>query len=532
MRSSRGKRGTAHRVGKALVKTEAAAVSVKRSERAPKRRAKSPRPVASLPREIAQSALNTGRKILPVIMCGGSGTRLWPASRETMPKQFIPLFGARSSFQDVLERVFAEDLFEIPIVITNDDFRFIVAEQARAIGRPIEIVLAPMRRDSGPAVATAAELALLRSADAVVRVLAADHLIRDVAGFRAACRAALPAAAAGQIVTFGIKPEGPATSYGYIRKGATLPSKASAIDAFVEKPNAATAQRYVDEGYLWNSGNFLFRADVMREEIARFEPAIASAVRSAIASATRDLDFLRLDRAAFEQATKKSIDYAVMERTSRAAVVAADFGWSDIGSWDAVWANSEQDGSGNVTRGATAVRDAQNVLVHSDPGMLTTVIGVDDVAVIATGDAVLVVSRDRAEDVKQLVEALKLDGRREAVEHRQAHRPWGTYQTVDLGTRYQVKRIVVKPGGRLSLQKHYHRAEHWVVVRGTAEVTIDEQVTIVQENRSIYLPLGCVHRLVNPGKIPLELIEVQVGSYLGEDDIIRLEDVYNRVEKK
>jgi len=342
----------------------------------------------------------------------------------------------------------------------------------------------------------------------------------------------LPAALAGQIVTFGIKPSRPATSYGYIRKGKPTVGKAHAVEAFVEKPDAADAARHIADGYLWNSGNFVFRADVMREEIARFEPAIAQAVRAALAQSVRDLDFLRLDAAAFERATRKSIDYAVMERTTRAAVLAADFGWSDIGSWNAVWEISKRDDAGNITRGEATLIECRNVLVHSEAGVLTAVIGVDDVAVVTTTDAVLVVARDRAEQVKQLVEQLKTSGRREAVEHRQIHRPWGSYQGVDAGDRYQVKRIVVKPGGRLSLQKHHHRAEHWVVVRGTAEVTIDGAVKIVQENQSIYLPLGCVHRLENPGKIALELIEVQVGSYLGEDDIVRLEDVYNRVEKK
>jgi mannose-1-phosphate guanylyltransferase / mannose-6-phosphate isomerase len=467
--------------------------------------------------------------LIPVLMCGGAGTRLWPVSRESMPKQFVPLIGARSTFQQTIERVSDPVLFARPIVITHADFRFVVAEQLRELGVEADIVLEPMRRDSGPAVAVAAALALERDPRAAVLILAADHVVRKPEAFLDACRAAAAAVAAGRIVTFGIQPSAPATSYGYIRPGAKLNGAAVRnVEAFVEKPDAATAARYVAADYLWNSGNFMFRADVMLDEIARLEPAMADAARGAVAQLSRDLDFLRLAPEPFARAPKKSIDYAVMERTSLAAVVPADMGWSDVGSWDAVWDNLDRDTAGNALSGSAIALDSRNNLVRSEDGVLTAVLGVDDLVVVATADAVLVTTRDKAENVKALVEQLKAQNWREAVEHRRVFRPWGYYQGVDSGARYQVKRIVVQPGGRLSLQKHYHRAEHWVVVKGTAEVTLGEEIRTVHENESVYVPIGGVHRLANPGKIPLELIEVQVGSYLGEDDIERLHDNYGR----
>ena len=479
---------------------------------------------AAKPRMAANSQL-----LIPVLMCGGAGTRLWPVSRESMPKQFVPLIGERSTFQQTLARIADPALFARPIVITNAEFRFIVAEQLREIGVEADIVLEPARRDSGPAVAVAAALAARRDPEAAVLVLAADHVVRKPEEFLVACRAAAVAVAEGRIVTFGIRPTAPATQYGYIRPGAMLNGAAVlAVEAFVEKPDAATAARYVADKYLWNSGNFMFRADVMLGEIARFEPAMAEAARAAVAQMTQDLDFLRLAPEPFGRAPKKSIDYAVMERTSLAAVVPADMGWSDVGSWEAVWDNLDHDGAGNAVSGPAVVLDSRNNLVRSEDGVLTAVIGIDNAVVIATGDAVLVAARDKAESVKALVEELKSQNRREAVEHRRIYRPWGYYQGVDNGTRYQVKRIVVKPGARLSLQKHFHRAEHWVVVKGTAEVTVGADVRAVHENESVYIPIGSVHRLANPGKIPLELIEVQVGSYLGEDDIQRLDDTYGR----
>lgn len=462
-------------------------------------------------------------------MCGGSGTRMWPESRESLPKQFIPLFGALSTFQNTL-KIFADnEVFECPLVLTNADYRFLVAEQLAQIGTIATIVLEPVRRDSAAAVAVAAEIASQTSPDAVVAVLAADHVIQDTARFIELCKLAASAAAAGSIVTLGIKPGFPATGYGYIRPGAKVEGINGVwkVEAFVEKPAEEIAARYLAEGYLWNSGNFFFRADVMKNEIGRFEPEIAQAAANAVAGSKSDLQFRMLDKAALESAPKKSIDYAVMEHTTFACVVPADIGWSDVGTWSSVLDLSERDADGNNVRGNGAILDATNVLVRSD-GPLTTVVGLSNVIVIATTDAVLVVDAKQADRVKHLVDQLKASGRREAVEHKRVYRPWGFYTSVDEGARHQVKRIVVKPEGRLSLQKHFHRAEHWIVVKGTAEVTLDATIQLVHENESIYLPMGCVHRLANPGKIDLELIEVQTGSYLGEDDIVRLEDVYNR----
>jgi mannose-1-phosphate guanylyltransferase/mannose-6-phosphate isomerase len=361
-----------------------------------------------------------------------------------------------------------------------------------------------------------------------VLALAADHVILDVEEFYAACRAGLMAAEAGRIVTFGITPSAPKTSYGYIRLGKPFGAdQVYAVEAFVEKPDPATAARYVAEGCLWNSGNFLFQAEVLLSELKRFEPAMAAAVDAAVAGAKDDLGFLRLEPGAFAAAPQKSIDYAVMEKTDRAAVVVGRFRWSDIGSWDAIFDIAPRDKSGNAIYGAVVTTDTSNCVIHS-PDRLTAVIGADDLVVVATPDAVLVVPRARAQEVRELVAQLKTAKRAEATEHRRGHRPWGYYDAIDRGERFQVKRIVVRPGGTLSLQKHHHRAEHWVVVRGTAEVTVGTEVKSVHENESIYIPIGAVHRLANRGKIPLELIEVQTGSYLGEDDIVRIEDVYKR----
>jgi mannose-1-phosphate guanylyltransferase / mannose-6-phosphate isomerase len=467
--------------------------------------------------------------LIPVIMCGGAGTRLWPVSRESMPKQFVSLIGDGSTFQQVLTRISDPQLFARPIIITNADFRFVVAEQLRSQGIEADIVLEPMRRDSGPAVAVAAVLAAQRHADALVLVLAADHVIRQPDEFRRACLTATQVAAEGRIVTFGIKPTHPATSYGYIRPGAKLDgAHAHAIDAFVEKPDATTAATYVAQNYLWNSGNFLFHARTMLAELEQFEPGMMESVKAAIAGLTHDLDFLRLAPAPFARAPQKSIDYAVMERTTRAAVIPTELGWSDIGSWNAVWGAVDRDQAGNAVAGSVLAMDTRNSLIRSEDGMLTAVIGVEDLIVVSTADAVLISARTKAEQVKKVVEQLKEQNHSAAVEHRRVYRPWGHYQDIDLAARYRVKRIVVKPGCTLSLQKHVHRSEHWVVVTGTAEVTINGDVRMVHENESIYIPIGSVHRLCNPGKIALELIEVQVGSYLGEDDIVRLEDLYGR----
>jgi len=463
-------------------------------------------------------------------MCGGSGSRIWPESRESLPKQFIALIGERSTFQSIVGMVGDPAVFDPPVVITNFDYRFRVAEQLREIGAEATILLEPERRDSAAAVGAAAAWAAAGDPNTIVAVLAADHVFEDGKQFARLCGQAGDVAAAGQIVTFGITPDHPATGYGYIHPAEPLAIDLDVrrIERFVEKPDEKRARAFIDEGYLWNSGNFVFRADVMLEELKRFEPATAAAASAAVAKANKDLGFVVLDHAAFVKAPKTSIDYAVMERTDKAAVMRADVGWSDVGEWSAVWRLSPRDSRGNSLRGRAVAIDSSNVLVRSE-GRLAAVVGLRDVVVIATADAVLVADRSQTDKVKTLVERLKAEGKPEATEHVRIYRPWGYYQSVDQGARYQVKRIVVRPGGRLSLQKHHHRAEHWVVVRGVAEVTINTKVETVHENESIYLPIGSTHRLANPGKIDLELIEVQTGSYFGEDDIVRIEDDFNRV---
>jgi mannose-1-phosphate guanylyltransferase / mannose-6-phosphate isomerase len=468
-------------------------------------------------------------KILPVIMCGGSGTRVWPESRESLPKQFIPLIGDRSTFQSIIALLNDPETFDTPVVITNYGYRFRVAEQLKDIGAEATILLEPERRDSAAAVAAAVAWAAQSDPKTVVAVLAADHVFKEGAKFVQLCAQAAVAAAAGEIVTFGVTPDHPATGYGYIHPAEPLAvdPEVRRVEKFVEKPNEERATAFIESGYLWNSGNFVFRADVMLEELRTFEPEIAAAATAAVAEAKQDLSFVILDKEAFAKAPKTSIDYAVMERTQLAAVLAADVGWSDVGQWSTVWRLSPQDEDGNSLRGKAVAIDSSNVLIRSEEH-LAAVIGLKDVIVIVTGDAVLVADKSQSDKVKQLVEQLKAEKRPEATEHRRSYRPWGYYQSIDNGSRYQVKRIVVRPGGQLSLQKHYHRAEHWIVVRGAAEVTLNTEVHLVHENESIYLPIGSNHRLANPGKIDLELIEVQTGSYLGEDDIIRIEDVYNR----
>ena len=468
-------------------------------------------------------------KILPVIMCGGSGTRVWPESRESLPKQFIPLIGERSTFQSIVALVGDRSTFEPPVVITNFDYRFRVAEQLKEIGAEATILLEPERRDSAAVVGAAAAWAAARDPKAVVAVLAADHVFNEGAKFAGLCAQASVAAEAGEIVTFGVSPDHPATGYGYIHPAEPLAvdPQVRRVERFVEKPDEERAQAFVKEGYLWNSGNFVFRADVMLEELGRFEPEIATATSEAVARAKTDLGFIVLDKDSFVKAPKTSIDFAVMERTHRAAVLAADVGWSDVGQWSTVWRLSPKDELGNSLRGRAVAIDSSNVLVRSEEH-LAAVIGLDNVIVIATGDAVLVADQTQTDKVKELVDRLKAERHPEATQHRRVYRPWGYYQSIDRGERYQVKRIVVRPGGRLSLQRHYHRAEHWIVVRGAAEVTLNGAAQFVHENELIYLPIGSDHRLANPGKIDLELIEVQTGSYLGEDDIVRLEDVYNR----
>jgi len=469
--------------------------------------------------------------IIPILLAGGAGTRLWPVSRDALPKQFLPLFGDKSTYQETLLRV-RDAMFAPPIVITGPNFHFFARRQAEEIGVDATIVIEPMRRDSGPAIAAATMVASRRDPKAVVLALAADHIIPDVDAFRATCQAGRVAAEAGRIVTFGIKPTEPKTSYGYILPGEMIGEGVYAVKSFVEKPDAATAARYVREGYLWNSGNFLFRAAVLLSELKRLEPEMAASVDAAVATASNDLGFVRLESGAFSRATQKSIDYAVMEKTDLAAVALGDFLWSDIGSWDALYDiappdSKSRDAAGNVLQGSVVTMDAKGCVVHSND-RLTAVVGVNDLVVVSTSDAVMVIPRARAQEVRELVDKLKAEKRPEATDHKRVHRPWGYYESIDIGERFQVKRIVVIPGGTLSLQKHRHRAEHWVVVRGTAEVTIGEKVGAVHENESVYIPIGSVHRLANKGKIALELIEVQTGSYFGEDDIERLDDIYKR----
>jgi mannose-1-phosphate guanylyltransferase/mannose-6-phosphate isomerase len=467
-------------------------------------------------------------KIVPLVMAGGSGTRLWPLSRDTMPKQFIPLLeDGLSTFQATLQRL-VDPAFGPPIVITNNDFRFIAAEQMLALGINGEIVLEPERRDSAAAIAVGTVMAEKRDPDAVCVALASDHVVGNAEAFRRDCKRAAGLAASGLIMTLGIKPTHPSTAYGYLAPGEALPEPgASRLSRFVEKPKLDLATQYLADGYLWNSGNFLFSAATMREELGRHAPAVLSAAEAAVGRAKRDLDFLRLDPESFSRATRISIDYAVMERTAHAGMLAASFDWSDVGSWDSIHAIKPQDGDGNVLEGPAVALDTRRSLIRSEE-VLTTVVGLDDVVVVSTRDAVLVASMAQAGKVKNLVEQMKAEGRPEASEHLRIYRPWGWYQRIDIGSRFQVKHIHVKEGGQLSLQKHFHRAEHWVVVTGTAEVTLDGTVRFVHENESVYLPIGCTHRLKNPGKIGLELIEVQVGSYTGEDDIVRLEDIYAR----
>lgn len=470
-------------------------------------------------------------QILPVILCGGSGTRLWPASRESMPKQFAKLVDAETStFQATARRVADPAAFGKTTVIASAEARFIVAEQLAQIGMSANIILEPKGRDSAAAVAVAALHAARQDSQSIVLVLAADHVIGDTGAFVAAVKAAALGAQAGYTMTLGIEPTRPATEYGYIRRDAPIPEApgSARVERFVEKPDAIGADRLIAENALWNSGYFLFRADLMIAEMETHAPAVLAAAREALDKAVVDLDFVRLDEAAFVQSPKISIDYAVMERTLRAGVLPVSFPWSDVGTWEAVWQVLPRDAAGNTVRGRVELLATKNSLVHSEGEGLTTVVGLEDVVVVSTPDAVLVASKAHSGQVKELVATLRAKAYPEADAHLRMYRPWGWYQRIDIGERFQVKRIQVTPGSRLSLQKHFHRAEHWIVVRGTAEVTINERTLLVHENEGVYLPIGSVHRLANPGKIPLELIEVQVGSYTGEDDIIRIEDIYGR----
>ncbi len=466
-------------------------------------------------------------KLVPVILSGGAGTRLWPLSRELYPKQLLPLAGERSLIQDTALRAGGE-AFGPPIVVCNEEHRFVIAEQLRRVDiAPRAIVLEPVGRNTAAAAAAAAGVL---APGEIMLLLPSDHAIKDVPAFLAAAAHAAAAARAGRLVTFGIDTGRPETGYGYIKRGAALPGLdgAFAVDRFVEKPDAETARKYIAEGgWAWNSGMFMLPGELFLGELAKFEPGIARAAADALAKAKRDLDFVRLDKDAFAAAPSKSIDYAVMERTSAAAVVPARLGWSDVGAWDALWELGKRDEAGNVVQGDVIAEATRNSYLRTEGRLLAT-LGVEDLIVVDTRDATLVARKDQAQHVKKIVDRLKAAGRSEASLHTEVHRPWGSYQTIDLGPRFQVKRLSVKPGAKISLQKHARRAEHWVVVQGVARVTRDEDVLTLRENMSTYIPVGCVHRLENPGTEMLHIVEVQSGSYLGEDDIVRLEDSYGR----
>lgn len=467
--------------------------------------------------------------IHPVIMSGGAGSRLWPLSRQLYPKQLLPLAGERTMIQETVRRVGSAD-FAAPIVVCNEEHRFLIAEQLReaGVGKPT-IVLEPVGRNTAPVAAVAALLLVEKEPDALIVLLPADHVVLDEQAFAEAVALAAAAAQKGAIATFGIAAKLPETGYGYIQRGApTEIPGVFRVKRFVEKPDRDTAKTYVDAGdYFWNGGIFVFRAKTYLDELSRLEPEIMAACRQAVAKGRRDLDFFRLDEAAFAASPAKSIDYAVMEHTTRAVVVPSDMGWSDVGSWQSLWEIAARDGQGNAQEGDVVALNVTNSYLRSE-GPLLAAVGLDDVVVVATQDAVLVTRRGATQDVKKVVEELERSGRHHHLHHRQVFRPWGSYDSVDAGERFQVKRIVVNPGAKLSLQMHHHRAEHWVVVCGTARVTCDDKVFLLQENESTYIPLGAKHRLENPGTIPLQVVEVQSGSYLGEDDIVRFEDSYGR----
>ncbi len=469
--------------------------------------------------------------LVPVILSGGSGTRLWPLSRKLLPKQFLPLLSERTMIQETVLRLETFPDCAAPLVVSGSEQRFLAAEQLRGIGaKPARILLEPVGRNTAPAIAAAAFVALTEDPQAQLLVLPSDHEIGNVPGFRAAVAQARAAAATGRLATFGIIPSSPETGFGYIEVGAPLSGLpgARAIARFVEKPDAATAQRFLDAGtFLWNSGMFLFGAAAFLAELARLRPAIHKAVKRAVEGATRDLDFLRFEEAAFAASPAESVDNAVMEHTSVGAVVPCDILWSDVGSFSTLWALNAKDPMGNVTQGDVMLSGAYGCYVRAD-GRLVAVLGAENLVIVDTGDALLVATRERAQEVKDVVARLAKEGRSEHVSHARVYRPWGYYESVDAGSRYQVKRLMVKPGEALSLQRHRKRAEHWVVVAGTARVTRDDEVLTVEENHSVFIPLGARHRLENPGKEDLFIIEVQSGSYFGEDDIERFDDRYNR----
>jgi mannose-1-phosphate guanylyltransferase/mannose-6-phosphate isomerase len=474
-------------------------------------------------------------RITPVILCGGSGTRLWPLSRSAYPKQFLRLTSEWTMLQETLKRLEGLDGAQAPVVICNHEHRFLVAEQLRAIGvTPRRLLLEPIGRNTAPAVAAAAVALAKDDPDALMLVLPSDHSIQDKAAFHRAIRTAGTAASQGLLATFGIIPDSPETGYGYIRRGDALAGLEGtfAIGQFVEKPNRDNAERFVASGeYFWNSGMFMLKAASYLEELNVFQPDVLAAVRKSLGASRMDLDFCRLDEAAFVESPSISIDYAVMEKTKHGAVVPVEMGWSDVGSWDALWEIHEKTPDGNVVEGDVLASDVSNTYIKAENRMVAAV-GVQDLVIVETADAVLVADKKSAQNVKQLVDRLKSSERSEHATHRRVYRPWGSYEGIDAGTRYQVKRLTVNPGAKLSLQMHHHRAEHWVVVSGTAKVVRGDEEILLTENQSTYIPLGVKHRLENPGLVPLQLIEVQSGSYLGEDDIVRFADDYNRGESK
>lgn len=468
--------------------------------------------------------------IIPVILAGGSGTRLWPLSRECHPKQLLPLVNDKTMLQNTLLRVQGLKGVSSPIVVCTEEHRFLVAEQVRSIGGDATIIIEPVGRDTAPAVAVAALDAVRQNENAVLLVLPADHVIGDEGNFAEAVARGTACAAHGHPVTFGIVPQSPHTGYGYIKKGGALSgedSSAFVVEGFVEKPSLEKARQYLDEGYLWNSGMFLFPARGFLATLKEFEPLMADCVERSYAARTRDLDFIRLDSVAFAESPANSVDYAVMERIRDTVVVPLDCSWSDVGSWEALWEIGKQDEKGNIFIGNVMAEDVTGSYIHAGE-RLVAAIGLNNYIIVDTKDALLVASRDRTQEVKTIVKRLKTENREEIRLHKKVFRPWGSYECVDSGERFQAKRIIVNPGATLSLQRHFHRAEHWVVVKGTAHIINGEQTIILTENQSTYIPLGAKHRLENPGTIPLEIIEIQTGSYLGEDDIERFEDLYGR----
>ncbi|MFN2365881.1 MAG: mannose-1-phosphate guanylyltransferase/mannose-6-phosphate isomerase [Desulfurivibrionaceae bacterium] len=473
--------------------------------------------------------------MIPVIMAGGSGTRLWPLSRELYPKQFLALTSEQTMFQNTVARCAGMAGAEAPIVLCKEEHRFLVGEQLQRIGTEAgAIILEPVGRNTAPAVAVAALQAMAGGDDPVLLILPSDHVITAREKFLEAVAAGARLAAAGSLITFGIVPNCPETGYGYIKRGAIIDENDQAfrVERFVEKPDLATAERYLESGdYLWNSGMFMFKASVLLAELDKYAPGIMTACRDSFEQRSYDLDFVRLDRDAFSLCPDDSIDYAVMEKTGEAVVIPIDCGWNDVGSWAALHEVSDCDGDGNVIKGDVVVTDTSGCYLRSENRLVATV-GLRDHIVIETADAVVVAPRNRSQDVKAIVERLNAEDRSETVLHRRVYRPWGSYEGVDSAARFQVKRITVKPGASLSLQMHHHRAEHWVVVSGTARVTIGDKVLTVSENQSTYIPVGETHRLENPGIIDLELIEIQTGPYLGEDDIVRFDDVYGRQDSR